>query len=72
MLALIAIKPLLTALPSGALWLLLAGGLCYTVGTLFHRWQRLRYHQVARQVFAFGGTACHLLAVLCFVLPGGG
>jgi hemolysin III len=71
-LALIAIKPLLARLPSGALWLLLAGALCYGVGTLFHRWQRLHYHQVARHVFAFGGSACHLIAVLFFVLPGGG
>jgi hemolysin III len=71
-LALIAIKPLLASLPSGALWLLLAGGLCYAIGTLFHRWQRLQYHQVARHAFAFVGSACHLVAVLCFVLPAGG
>ena len=71
-LALIAIKPLLASLPSGALWLLLAGALSYVIGTLFHHWQRLHYHQVARQVFAFGGSACHLVAVLIFVLPAGG
>jgi hemolysin III len=70
-LALIAIKPLLASLPSGALWLLLAGALSYVIGTLFHRWQRLHYHQVVRQAFAFGGSACHLVAVLIFVLPAG-
>lgn len=69
LLALIAIKPVLATLPVAAPWLLLAGAACYLVGVLFHRWHSLRYHQVARHVFAFGGTACHLVAVFCFVLP---
>jgi hemolysin III len=68
----VAIKPLIAALPNGALWLLLVGVLCYLCGTVFHLWQRLHYHQVMRHVFALGGTACHLLAVLLFVLPGQG
>ncbi|MSU22520.1 MAG: hemolysin III family protein [Opitutus sp.] len=69
-LALIAIKPLLATVPAGALWLLLLGGLCYVGGTVFHLWQHVRYHQVVRHAFAIGGSACHLLAVLLFVLPG--
>ncbi|MBI4625496.1 MAG: hemolysin III family protein [Verrucomicrobia bacterium] len=68
----VAIKPLIAALPNGALWLLLVGVLCYLCGTVFHLWQRLHYHLVMRHVFALGGTACHLLAVLLFVLPGQG
>ena len=66
---LVAVKPFVATVPEGALWLLLAGGLCYACGTLFHLWQRIRYHQVVRHAFALGGTACHLLAVLFFVLP---
>lgn len=65
----VAIKPLIAALPHGALWLLATGVLCYFCGTLFHLWQQVRYHQVMRHAFALGGTACHLLAVLLFVLP---
>ena len=65
----VALKPLIAAVPNGALWLLLAGILCYVCGTLFHYWQRVHYHQVVRHAFALGGTACHLLAVLLFVLP---
>lgn len=68
-LALIAVKPMVSVVPPGALWLLLAGVLCYAGGTLFHRWQHVRYHQVLRHAFAFGGSACHLVAVLIFVLP---
>jgi len=67
--ALIALKPLVATVPQGAVWLLLAGGLSYACGTVFHLWQRVRYHQVVRHAFALGGSACHLIAVLIFVLP---
>ena len=70
--ALVALKPLVATVPQGALWLLLAGGLCYACGTVFHLWERMRYHQVARHAFALGGSACHLIAVLMFVLPHAG
>lgn len=69
---LIAVKPLVATVPQGALWLLLAGALCYACGSVFHIWQRLHYHQVVRHAFAIGGSACHLLAVLIFVLPRAG
>ena len=69
---LVALKPVLTRVPEGALWLLAAGAACYLVGVLFHLWQRVRYHQVMRSVFTLGGGACHLLAVLLFVLPARG
>jgi hemolysin III len=69
--ALIALKPFIAALPLGALWLLLGGVACYSLGTLFQIWTRVHYHQVLRHAFALGGSACHLLAVLFFVLPGG-
>ncbi len=68
-LGLVALKPLIASVPAGALWLLLAGGLCYAAGTVFHLWQRMRYHQVVRHAFVLGGSACHLVAVMYFVLP---
>ena len=69
--ALVALKPFIAVLPLGALWLLLGGVACYSLGSLFHVWPRVHYHQVFRQVFVFGGSACHLLAVFLFVLPNG-
>jgi hemolysin III len=68
-LAIVALKPVLTNVPQGALWLLLAGIACYLCGAVFHLWQRIRYHHVVRHVFALGGSACHVLALLLFVLP---
>jgi hemolysin III len=65
----VAIKPLVAAIPSGAVWLLLAGGLCYTAGTLVSSMKGLRYHSAFRNALVIGGSTCHLLAVLLFVLP---
>jgi hemolysin III len=66
---LVAIKPLVAAIPQGGLWLLLAGGLCYTAGMLLSSFKSLRYHYACRNAFVLGGSTCHLLAILLFVLP---
>jgi hemolysin III len=67
----VAVNPLLSLVPNGALWLLLAGGLCYTGGVVFYRWHRLRYHHAMWHTFVLGGSTCHFLAVLLFLLPHG-
>jgi hemolysin III len=65
----VALKPMVAHVPAGGLWLLLAGGLCYTAGVVFYRWHRLRYHHAVWHTFVLGGSTCHLLAVLLFLLP---
>jgi hemolysin III len=65
----VAIKPLLAVLPHGGLWLLLAGGLCYTLSAGLASIRSLKYHVAATNAFVLGGSTCHLLAVLLFVLP---
>ena len=65
----VAIDPLVASVPAGGLWLLLAGGLSYTVGVIFYRWHRLRYHHAVWHTFVLGGSTCHFLAVLLFLLP---
>ena len=71
-LILVALEPLLTNVPAGGLWLLLAGGVCYSVGIVFYRWQRMRYHHTVWHTFALGGGVCHLMAFLLFLLPRAG
>ena len=68
-LALIAIKPLVTALEAGALWLILAGGIIYTVGVIFYCWDRLAYNHVIWHLFVLAGSTLHFLAVLLYVIP---
>lgn len=62
------IKPLMATLPEGGLWLLLAGGLSYSVGTIFYRWESLRYHHAIWHLFVLGGSVLHFFAVLFYVI----
>lgn len=67
--AVVAIKPLMQALPGGGLALMLAGGLTYSGGVLFYTWTRLRYHHAIWHLFVLGGSILHYFAVFFYVLP---
>lgn len=70
-LVLIAIRPLLHAIPwNGFLWLV-AGGVFYTVGVLFFAADRIRYFHMIWHLFVMAGSACHFAAVMCSVIPSG-
>jgi len=56
------------ALPRMALWLVVAGGALYSLGVIFHAWQRLRFQNVIWHCFVLLGAACHYTAVLDLVL----
>ena len=65
----LVIKPLLDSVATGGLVLLVAGGLSYTVGVAFYAWRRLPYNHAIWHLFVIGGGACHVLAVLFYVVP---
>jgi hemolysin III len=56
------------ALPSLALWFIVAGGVSYSFGVIFHAWQRLRFQNAIWHGFVFLGAACHYTAILDVVL----
>jgi hemolysin III len=68
-LVMIAIKPLIAALPAGGLRLLVAGGLCYTGGAVFYLWRKLPYHHAIWHLFVLAGSVCHWAAVYGYVVP---
>lgn len=68
-LVMVAIRPLVAALPAGGLHLLIAGGLCYTGGAAFYLWKRLSYHHAIWHLWVLGGSACHWTAVYLYVVP---
>jgi hemolysin III len=66
----IAIKPIVEAMPAAALWWMLAGGIFYTLGTLFlMRDERVPYFHAIWHLFVIAGSACHYVAVMRFVVP---
>ncbi len=67
---LIAIKPLVAALPAGGLWLLFGGGVAYTLGVPFYLWKRLPFNHALWHVFVLLGSVLHFFAVWLYVLPG--
>jgi hemolysin III len=56
------------ALPTVALGFLIAGGVLYSLGVIFHAWQRLRFQNVIWHCFVLLGAACHYTAVLDVIL----
>ncbi len=56
------------AVPAMALGFIVAGGVLYTLGVVFHAWQRLRFQNAIWHGFVLSGAACHYTAVLDIVL----
>jgi hemolysin III len=56
------------ALPAVVLGFILAGGLLYSFGVIFHAWRRLRFQNAIWHGFVLAGAACHYTAVLDLVL----
>jgi hemolysin III len=53
----------IAVLPPAALWFLAAGGLLYSVGVIFHLWQRLPFQNAIWHAFVLAAAACHYGAV---------
>jgi hemolysin III len=63
-----SIGPLVDNLAPGGLWLLVAGGLAYTVGTAFYVLERTRYMHAVWHLWVLVGSVLHFLAVLLYVI----
>jgi hemolysin III len=61
---LFALRPLIDAVTASVLVLLMAGGIVYTLGVVFHLWQRLRFNNAIWHLCVLAGAACHYAAVL--------
>lgn len=64
----VAFRPLCEALAPGGIWLLVAGGLCYTLGMIFYGLGKVRYMHSVWHLFVLGGSVCHFLSVVLYVL----
>jgi hemolysin III len=63
----LAYQSLVASLGPLTLWLIAIGGALYSVGVLFHIWERLRFHTVIWHSFVLIAACCHYMAVLSCV-----
>ena len=63
-LVILAIKPLHAALTSQGFTLLVAGGVAYTIGTIFYVNKRIPYSHSIWHLWVMGGSTLHFFAVL--------
>ena len=62
------IVPLSEALPTVAINWVIAGGLAYTIGAAFYAMKKWPYMHVVWHLFVVAGSACHFVAIYCYVL----
>ena len=61
---LVAFNPLVQGASLPALVLLMAGGGLYSLGVVFHLWERLPFQNAIWHVFVLAAAACHFTAIL--------
>ena len=58
-----------SSLPPVTLWLLVAGGVVYSLGIIFHLWEKLHFQNVLWHIFVVVAAMLHLAAILdCMVI----
>lgn len=68
-LAIFAIRPLVDNLAPAGLWLLIGGGLAYTLGTIFYVLKRVRFMHAVWHLWVLAGSVLHFIAVMLYVFP---
>lgn len=67
-LVLVALEPLLDALPMTGFWWLLLGGIFYTGGLVFYFFdEKVQHFHGIWHLFVLAGSVCHYLTILFFV-----
>ncbi len=61
--SLLLLWPIVATLPLAVSVLLVAGGLLYSIGVIFHVMERLRFQNAIWHIFVLSASACHFAAV---------
>ena len=56
------------SLPAASLWLVLAGGIAYSAGIVFHLWEKLKFQNALWHTFVVAGATLHLVAILVMTI----
>ena len=66
----LVIKPLIATLATTGLWLLVAGGIVYSLGVIFYLCEKIPFNHAIWHLFVLAGTTLQFFSVLFYVLPG--
>jgi hemolysin III len=58
------ILPIAAGIPGASLAMIMAGGVLYSIGVIFHRWEKLAFHNAIWHVFVLAAAACHYESIL--------
>jgi hemolysin III len=64
----VAYDTVVNSLPGSTLWFIAIGGVLYSLGVIFHAWERLRFQNAIWHGFVLLAAGCHYTAVLDLVL----
>ena len=59
---------LVAALPAEGLWLLVGGGVCYTIGCIFYVLKKVPYMHSIFHLWVLAGTVCQFLAIAFYIM----
>ncbi|MGI9568203.1 MAG: PAQR family membrane homeostasis protein TrhA [Desulfobulbia bacterium] len=65
----VAVGPMLSMVAPGGLWLLLIGGLCYTLGIPFYLWKSMPFNHAIWHLFVLAGAIFQFFSILLYVVP---
>lgn len=63
-----AVKPLTEVMSPLCLWLLVGGGVFYTVGVIFYAIKKVRYFHSIWHIFTLLGSVCHYFSILIAII----
>jgi hemolysin III len=61
--AVFIMRPMTQHMPDNVMWLLIAGGLSYSLGVIFYAWKKFTYHHAVWHCFVLGGSVTHYYGV---------
>lgn len=65
--AIIAFKPIMSSIPVGFMKWLIAGGITYTVGTIFYSIKKLPFSHAIWHMFVLGGSVLHFVGIIIYL-----
>ena len=60
--ALIAIKPLLSLPSESFIWIII-GGITYSIGVVFYKWEQIPFNHTIWHLFVLAGSVSHFIAM---------